>query len=142
MEVFELKDRRDIRLFNLLMDRYHVQGAKAGLGRNRYFVGIVEGYWVAGAILQEPGSWANLFMKFRVDQGRSYFLRRIAKFAPGDWLLEFLEKLRERLRSEGKEAILTLGLPGHSNALYKKAGFKQIGMTKSGRPVFLLLLQP
>jgi len=137
MEVVELKDRNDIRLLNILIDKYHRQGSKAGLAKNRYFVGIVDGYWCCGAILQSPGAWANLFQKFNLSQSNSYFLRRIAKFCPGDYLVEFLELLVMKLRGEGKELIVTMGYSNHSNTLYKKAGFKEIGVTKSGKPVFV-----
>ena len=144
MEVRELKDRSDIRLLNKLINMYHKMGNNPGLSRCRYFVGIVEEdgieYWVCGAVLQTPEAFAPIFRKHNIDSKRSYFLRRVCRFVPkacGNVLVEFLEKLAEKLRSEGKECIVTLGLDDHSNALYKKAGFIEVGTTTTGKPVFV-----
>ena len=141
MELVELGNPRDIRFFTQLMDRYHRQGARYGFGKPRLFVGVVEGYWVAGAVLQPPRAFISVFNQFNLDTGRSYFLRRIAKFCPGDHLLQFLALLADRLHGEGKELLVTLGYGDHSNALYKRAGFTHVGDTKSGKPVYVLHLQ-
>lgn len=140
-ELVELRENRDRRLFTLLMERYHSMGMRAGLSKGRYFVYVVDGYWVAGAYIQPPDPFIKVFKRFNLDTGRSYFLRRIAKFCPGDYLLDLLNALSNRLRAEGKELLVTMGLPKHSNALYKKAGFVEVGRTRSGRPVFVLRLR-
>ena len=136
-QVIELKNDKDKRFFNQLMARYHTMGVRPGLAKGRYFVYVVDGYWVAGAYLQPPDAFIPVFHKFRLDTKRSYFIRRIAKFCPGDYLVEFLGELAKKLRDEGKELLVTLGLEDHSNALYKHAGFRQIGYTRSGKPVFV-----
>jgi len=142
--VKELKDKSDIRFFNKLMDRYHKQGNNPGLARNRYFVGVVEEdgieYWVCGAILQSPDAFMPVFRKFMIDTKRSYFLRRVCRFVPktcGDILVEFLEKLAEKMRKEGKEYIVTLGLEDHTNKLYELAGFTKKGETTTKKPVYV-----
>ena len=141
MELVEITDKLDRRLFTLLMKKYHGQGYRPGLAPGtRLFVGVVEGYWVCGAYLHLAGQFYPIFMKARVSINNSYFLRRIARFAPGDYLLEFMDLLFDKLRSEGKEAIVTLGLERHSNALYKKAGFKQVGIA-NGKPIFVKYLR-
>lgn len=140
-EVVELRDPRGIKLFNRLMSMYHRQGSKPGLAKSRYFVYVVDGYWVAGAMLQPPHPFISIFYRFNLDTKRSYFIRRIAKFCPGDHLVEFLSALAERLRAEGKELLVTLGLDGHTNALYRHAGFQEIGLTANGKPVYVLRLQ-
>ena len=137
----ELRDPRDIKLFSMLMNKYHRQGARYGFAKPRVFVGVKEGFWVAGAILQDPRAFAPLFSQFRLDTKRSYFVRRIAKFCPGDHLVEFLRALAERLAGEGKELLVTLGYEDHSNALYKRAGFEYIGTSRTGKPVFVLRLE-
>ena len=147
--VKELRSPREIRLLNRLIAMYHKQGNNPGLSKSRYFVGVIEEdgieYWVAGAILQSPEAFMAVFRKHGIDTKRSYFMRRVCRFIPkakcGDILVEFLNKLAERMRSEGKECILTLGLEKHSNALYKLAGYKEIGITTTGKPVYVKYLQ-
>lgn len=140
-EVVFLRDPSDIRFFGTLMNRYHRAGARYGFAPARRAVYVVEGFWVAGAALQPPTPFAQLFIKHKLDTKRSYFIRRIAKFAPGDWLVEFLEALSIKLRDEGKELLVTLGYKDHSNALYKLAGFELIGYTRSGKPIFIRRLR-
>jgi predicted GNAT family acetyltransferase len=54
----------------------------------------------------------------------------------------FLNAIAERLKNEGKECLWTLGLDAHSNALYKRAGFKEVGRTpRTGHPVFVKKLR-
>lgn len=101
---------------------------------------MVDGYWCAGAFLHDPGPFHRLFVKYRLDTKRSYFIRRIAKFCPGDYLVDFLHALAAKLAAEGKELIVTMGLDDHSNALYKRAGFEMVGMARTGKPVFVLRL--
>ena len=61
---------------------------------------------------------------------------------PNDVLVDFLELLAEKLKHDGFEALWTLGLPEHSNALYKKAGFEEVGKSpRTGHPVFVLYLR-
>ena len=147
--VKELRSPRDIRFLNRLIAMYHRQGNNPGLSKSRYFVGVVEEdgieYWVAGAILQSPEAFMVIFRKYNIDTKRSYFMRRVCRFVPrskcGDILVEFLNKLANMLKNEGKECILTLGLEDHSNALYKLAGYKEIGVTTTGKPVYVKYLQ-
>lgn len=149
IRVVELRDSSMRRVLVKLMNMYHRQGCHLGLSRCRCFVGVVEedgvGYWVAGAILQDPQAFMPVFEKAMVDTKRSYFLRRVCRLVPrsvvGDVLVEFLKKLSEKLRSEGKECIVTLGLDDHSNKLYKLAGFRMVGRTTTGKPIFVKYLQ-
>ena len=149
LRVRELKSQSEIRFLNKLIRMYHRQGNNPGLSKSRYFVGVVEEdgieYWVAGAILQSPEAFMSIFRKHNIDTKRSYFMRRVCRFVPkskcGDILVEFLNKLAEKMRSEGKECIVTLGLENHSNALYKLAGYKEIGITTTGKPVYVKYLQ-
>jgi len=140
MELVELEDREDVELFRALLRKYHSQGCPrgGGLGKgNRYFVLVVDGYWVAGAWIHLPSTFSNVLTSLGLPVDNSYFLRRICSFAPGDWCVELLEMLCRKLREEGKECLVAMGLPDHSNALYKRAGFELVGRTKRTRhPVF------
>ena len=140
MELLELKKKEDIILLRLLIAKYHRQKMPGGggLGRHsRHFVAIKEGYWVAGAWIHDNLPFRFIAEKFKIGHENSYFIRRICKFAPGDYLIDFLKLLCEKLKNEGKECLWTLGLDDHSNALYKKAGFEEIGKTtRSNVPVF------
>ncbi|MEM2863356.1 MAG: hypothetical protein QXW20_07600 [Ignisphaera sp.] len=49
----------------------------------------------------------------------SYIVRRVATCCPGDHAVELLKLLAEKLRDEGKEYLVALGPPNHSNVLYK-----------------------
>lgn len=145
IRVRELRDSSSKRLLSRLISMYHKQGCHPGLSKCRYFVGVVEEngveYWVAGAILQDPRAFISVFSKALVDTKRSYFLRRVCRFVPksvtGDVLVEFLNKLSEKLRAEGKECIVTLGLDDHSNKLYELAGFKRVGCTTTNKPIYV-----
>ena len=136
----ELEEQGEIELFRALVRKYHSQGCPrgGGLGKgNRYFVLEVDGYWVAGAWIHLPSTFSNVLMNCELPVDNTYFLRRVCAFAPGDWCVELLEQLCEKLKSEGKECLVALGLPDHSNALYKRAGFELVGYTKRTRhPVF------
>jgi len=144
IKVVELVDREDIELLKALIRRYHSQGVPRGGGasrHHRYFVYVVDGYWCAGAWLHDNLPFRFIAERFGIPNDNTYFIRRICKFCPGDYLVDFLRLLAERLRNEGKECIWTLGMDDHSNALYKKAGFKYVGDTpRTKHPVFVLRL--
>jgi len=141
----ELREKKDIQLLRMLIEKYHTQGIPRGGGagrRHRYFVLEKEGYWLAGCWLHDSTPFAFLAKRFRIPEDRSYFIRRICKFVPNDVLVDFLELLAEKLKHDGFEALWTLGLPDHSNALYRKAGFKELGKSpRTGHPVFVLYLR-
>jgi hypothetical protein len=144
-ELVELERAEDIQLLKTLIAKYHRQGAPRGgaaAGHHRYFVLVEEGYWVAGVWLHDNTPFRFIAQRFNIGHENSYFIRRVCKFAPGDWLVELLKLLADRLRAEGKECIWTLGLDYHSNALYKRAGFTEVGRTpRTGHPVFALRLR-
>jgi len=145
----ELEDREDVELLRRLMRKYHAQGVPPGAGaarHSRFFALAVQDgqneYWVAGAWLHDSTPFRFVAMRFGIPLDTSYFIRRICKFAPGDWLSQLLTALAERMREEGKKALWSLGLPGHSNAVYKRAGFKEVGRTsRSEHPVFVKWLE-
>jgi len=147
--IVELKEKRDIELLRLLIDKYHSQGVPRGGGAGRhprFFVYVVPEengeYWVAGAWLHDATPFRFVAQKFGIPQENSYFIRRICKFAPGDWLVSFLDALSSQLRAEGKQCLWTLGFKDHSNALYKLAGFVEAGVTaRSGHPVYVKWLR-
>ena len=69
-------------------------------------------------------------------------MRRVATCCPGDHAVELLQLLIKKLREEGKEYLVALGLPNHSNALYRLAGFEELGRTpRTGHPVFVKALR-
>ncbi|MCC6050026.1 MAG: hypothetical protein LM580_04935 [Thermofilum sp.] len=144
-ELVELEKAEDIQLLKALIARYHRQGAPKGgaaAGHHRFFVLVEEGYWVAGAWLHDNTPFRFIAQRFMIGSENSYFIRRICKFAPGDWLIALLKLLADKLKKEGKECIWTLGLDDHSNALYKRAGFVEVGRTpRTGHPVFVLRLR-
>ena len=137
----EIHDRRDISLVKELIGRYHKQGCPRGGGAgrgSRYFVWVVEGYWCGGAWIHDSTPFRFIAQQMRIPQDNSYFIRRICRFCPTDCLVDLLNALAEKLANEGKEALWTLGLHGHSNALYKRAGFEEVGKTaRTKHPVFV-----
>jgi len=145
MSLVELRDYRDIKLAKALIQKYHVQGVPYGGGfarSHRFFVLERDGYWCAIAWIHEPTPFRFIFERFKLDQSQSYFLRRIVSVCPGHHAVELLKLLCQKLKNEGKELLVTLGLPNHSNALYKLAGFKEVGKcVRSGHPVFVFYLQ-
>ena len=145
MSVVELREPNDIRLVRILIARYHSQGLPRGGGAargSRYFVYIVDGYWCAGAWLHDNTPFNHIAEKFMIPSDNTYFIRRICQFCPGDYLVDFLKKLADKLRGEGKEVLWTLGFTRHSNALYKLAGFKEVGVTpRTKHPVYVLYLR-
>jgi hypothetical protein len=127
----------------------HAQGMPPGGGAapgSRWFGLFAEEdgsrFLVAAIWIHLPGPFAPVFRALKLPEANSYFVRRICKFAPGDWLVPLLTRLGERLAAEGKEALVALGLPRHSNAVYKLAGFEHVGDTpQRGYPVFVKWLQ-
>ncbi|MEM4853307.1 MAG: hypothetical protein QXQ60_07055 [Thermofilum sp.] len=140
-ELVELRGR-EIRFAQLCIQLYGMPVARfSGLG-SRYFALKRDGKICAVAWIHKPSIFRPVFMKFGISQDNAYFLRRIASVCPGDHAVELLEKLCERLRQEGKEVLVTLGLQDHSNALYHKAGFEEVGVTpRTGHPVFVKRLR-
>ena len=142
--LLELRSEEDKKLFNLLLKKHHPQGPipGSGLGEGlRFFVLEQGGFWVAGALIHRPGQFARMFKKYNVPADTGYFLRRICSFAPGEHAVALLELLADKLRKEGKHAIMTLCFPHHSGALYKHAGFEEVGVTRTGMKVFVKWLR-
>jgi len=141
----ELESRKDVELARQLIARYHRQGIPRGggaAGRHRFFAWICDGYICAVAWLHDNTPFRYIAERFKIGSENSYFIRRICKCCPGDFLVDFLNALAERLGAEGKECIWTLGLDDHSNALYKRAGFVELGRTpRTGHPVFAKFLK-
>ncbi|MEM4592785.1 MAG: hypothetical protein QW196_05240 [Sulfolobales archaeon] len=120
-----------IQLYGMKVERFSGEGS-------RWFALVRDGKICAVAWIHRPHIFRPLFVRLGIDQSNTYFLRRIATCCPGDHAVELLELLAEKLRAEGKEAIVTLGLPDHSNALYRKAGFTEIARTpRTNHPVFI-----
>ena len=143
-KLIELKRQEDIRLVKLLIDKYHLQGCPKGSGmakHSRFFALECEGYWVAVCWIHESAPFKPIAIKHKISLKNTYFIRRICQCAPGQYGVTLLKLLAEKLKAEGKETLWTLGLTNHSNALYKKAGFKQIGTTpRTKHPIFKLQL--
>ena len=141
----ELESREDIELARRLVKKYHVQGLPPGGGAargHRWFAWVVDGYICAVAWIHDSTPYKALADKFKIPHKNSYFIRRICKTCPGDYLVDFLNALAEKLREEGKECLWTLGLDKHSNAVYKRAGFTEVGTTpRSGNPVLVKKLR-
>ena len=136
---------RDVALARLLIEKYHAQGCPRGggaAGGHRWFAWVVDGYICAVAWLHDSTPFRAVATRFRIPADNSYFIRRVCKCCPGDHLVEFLKAIADRLRAEGKEALWTLGLPDHSNAVYRLAGFAEVGATpRTGHPVFAMKLR-
>ena len=144
LRLVELENPDEVSLLRRLIDKYHEFGCikGSGLGKGlRHFVLEADGYWVAGCIIHQAGAWAPMFIKWRLPVDNSYMVRRIAQFAPGHWAVMLLEKLAEKLRSEGKEMLVTTVIAEHSGALYKKAGFEEIGVSKRGTKILIRKLR-
>ena len=129
----------------MLLSKYHTQHAPPGGGGgrgNRFFVWLVDGYVCAVAWLHDNTPFRYIAQTFRIGSENTYFIRRVCKVCPGDYLVDFLNALAERLRAEGKECLWTLGMDDHSNALYKRAGFAEVGVTpRTKNPVFVKKLR-
>jgi hypothetical protein len=139
-ELVELRHKGDIKLAKQLVDRYHAQGVPRGGAAargHRWFAWVCDGYICAVAWLHDNTPFRFVAERFMIPSDNSYFIRRICRTCPGVYLVDFLNAIAERLRAEGKEVLWTLGLDDHSNALYKRAGFEELGRTpRSGHPVF------
>ena len=144
-ELVELKDRKDIKLVRMLLSKYHAQSVPSGGGGgkgNRFFAWVVDGYICAVAWLHDNTPFRYIAQMYRIGSENTYFIRRVCKVCPGDYLVDFLNALAEKLRSEGKECLWTLGMDNHSNALYKRAGFVEVGVTpRTKNPVFVRRLR-
>ncbi|AZI75922.1 putative acetyltransferase [Sulfolobales Beppu rod-shaped virus 1] len=140
-KVVQIEDKRDIKLVRLLIDKYHQQGLKLGGGASKveqYYAYECEGFIVAVAWLHGSEPYRFIAQKFNIPLDRSLFIRRITKTSPEDYLISFLNELSLLLRQNGYEALWTLGFPNHSNALYKKANFEEVGETnRTKNPVFV-----
>jgi len=139
--LIEFFSEEDIKFVKLLIQRYHTQGIPQGgamAKRHRFFGWLVEGYICGVAWLHDNTPFRFIAQYFKIGSENSYFIRRICKCCPGDYLVDLLNALAEKLKNEGKECIWTLGLDDHSNALYKRAGFIEVGRTpRTGHPVFV-----
>ncbi|MEM4501250.1 MAG: hypothetical protein QW512_03875 [Thermofilaceae archaeon] len=124
-----------IQLYGMQIERFAGEGS-------RFFALARDGKICAVAWIHKAHIFKPLFMRFNLDTSNSYIVRRVATCCPGDHAVDLLKLLAEKLRSEGKELLVALGLPGHSNALYRMAGFKEIGRSpRTGHPVFVLRLR-
>jgi len=145
----EATDHNMIKFLRLLIDYYHGQGMPhgGGAGKNsRYFMYIakeeLQNFIVAVAWLHDNTPFRFVAQQYKIPSDRSYFIRRVTKTAPGDYLVKFLVDLSEKLKNDGLEVLWTLGMPEHSNSLYKKAGFQEVGRTnRTGHPVFVKWLK-
>lgn len=143
--IVELTSPSKRRVFNKLMEMYHVLGRPRGPSPSRYFVYVIdEGdieYWVAGIVLQEATVFSNALRSLNLPVENTLFIRRIASFCPKiccDFLADFLVELSAIIKREGeKKAIVTFGLDKYIGEVYKKAGFNYVGVTKSGKDVYI-----
>jgi len=141
----EAKEKELIKFARLLIEFYHSQSIPQGSGAgkySRYFLYIAneenQKFIVAVAWLHDNTPFRFIAQNYNIPFDRTYFIRRITKTAPGDYLVKFLIDLSEKLKNDGIEVLWTLGMLGHSNALYKKAGFQQIGETnRTKHPIFI-----
>jgi hypothetical protein len=144
-ELIELKDRKDIKLVRMLLSKYHTQHTPPGGGGgrgNRFFAWVVDGYICAVAWLHDNTPFRYIAQMYRIGSENTYFIRRVCKTCPGDHLVDFLNALSDKLRNEGKECLWTLGMDDHSNALYKRAAFVEVGVTpRTKNPVFVKRLR-
>ena len=140
-----MKSREDIEFARQLVARYHSRGLPRGgaaARRHRWFAWVCDGYICAVIWLHDNTPFRFIAEKFRIGTEHSYFIRRICKTCPGDYLVDFLNAVAEKLKSEGWKCLWTLGLSDHSNALFKRAGFEELGRTpRTGHPVFIRKLK-
>ena len=124
-----------IQLYGMPVERFAGEGS-------RWFGLVRDGKICAVAWIHKPHIFRPLFMRFSIDMSNSYIVRRVATCCPGDHAVELLQLLIKKLREEGKEYLVALGLPNHSNALYRLAGFEELGRTpRTGHPVFVKALR-
>lgn len=139
-KLVEFKHVKDIQFLKTLIDRYDELGLPRGGGMaksHRYFAWLVDGFVCAVAWLHTPGIFEPLFKKYNITVKRSYIVRRICSTCPGQHLVEFLKAICEKLKQEGKEAVVTIATYPHSGATFKKAGFQFLGTTKGKHKVFI-----
>ena len=138
-------DPDDIRFLKTLIARYHAQGCPMGGAmsrRERFYAYDIDGFWCAGMWIHGPEPFRNVAIRLGIPLDTSWFIRRICRFCPIECLVDFLNEVAEHLVAEGWECIWTLGLHGHSNALYKNAGFEEVGRTpRTNHPVFVRWLR-
>lgn len=120
-----------INLYGMRVDRFSGEGS-------RWFGLITDGKVCAVAWIHKPHIFTPIFRYFMIDERNSYFIRRVATCCPGDHAVALLQELIKRMREEGKECLVTLGLSNHSNSLYRQAGFEEVGRTPhTNHPVFI-----
>ncbi|CAQ58464.1 hypothetical protein N617_gp23 [Stygiolobus rod-shaped virus] len=143
--IIRIEEIEEIKLARSLIRKYHSQGLNIGGGASStqlYYAYECEGYWTAVAWLHDSKPFRWIALEHGIPLDRSLFIRRITKVAPGDYLVNFLLYLQQKFRNDGLEVLWTLGFPDHSNALYTKAGFKEIGKTtRTKHPIFVVYLQ-
>ena len=140
-----LEREEDIRFLKELIRRYHAQGCPSGGAmskRQRFYVYEIEGYWCAGMWIHGSEPFRFIAQRHRIPIDTSWFIRRVCRFCPIDCLVDFITAVAKELREEGWECIWTLGLPSHSNALYRRAGFEEVGKSpRTGHPIFVKWLR-
>ncbi|MEM4455422.1 MAG: hypothetical protein QXT28_11960 [Thermofilaceae archaeon] len=142
MELKELKSKEEIRFAQACIQLYGMPVPRFTGGGSRYFGLVKDGRICAVAWIHKPHVFTPVFRRFQIDEGNSYFVRRVATCCPGDHLADLLRLLAQRLREEGKENVVVLGLPRHSNLPYREAGFVEVGRTpRTGHPVYVLRLR-
>jgi len=141
----ELLKKDDIDFARILIKRYHPLGLPQGGGAardHRWFAWVVDGYVCAVAWLHDSAPFRRIAEQFRIGYEASYFMRRLCKTAPGDHLADLLKALADKLKDEGKECIWTFGLDEYTDAVYRLAGFKEVGKTsRKRRSVYVLRLR-
>jgi len=140
-----IEDPKEIKLLKELINKYHAQGCPRGgsmSSRERFYVYEIDGYWCAGAWLHGSEPFRNVAIKYSIPIDRSWFIRRICRFCPIECLVEFLNEIAKQLRDEGWECLWSMGLVDHSNALYKQAGFEEVGRSpRTKHPIFVRWLR-
>jgi len=144
--VAEIRDRRDKKLFNMLMEKYNEYGLARGLGKMRYLVYVVEErveYWVAGATLQDAKPFARVLERLGVEVEGTLFLRRVASFVPErscGVMAQFLRDLGEAMRREGAERLAGFESREYMVDVERRVGFVEVGRSRSGARLFVKYL--
>ena len=128
----EALDHNMIKFVRLLIDYYHGQGMPhgGGAGKNsRYFMYLakeeLQNFIVAVAWLHDNTPFRFVAQQYQIPSDRSYFIRRVTKTAPGDYLVKFLVDLSEKLKNDGLEVLWTLGMPNIQILYTRKQDFKK-----------------
>jgi hypothetical protein len=149
----EAEDKKEKKIVRYLIDFYHPQGLKMGGGgrKTKYLMYMCTNsenednakyYITSVAWLHDNTPFRFIAEKYNIPNDRSYFIRRITSTCPGNYIVNFLNDLSEKLKNDGQEVLWTLGFPDHSNATYRRAGFEEIGISKnSGHPIYVKYLQ-